>query len=360
MKVVYICPGTYSPVDGIYQKVTKKTEFWTKFGITSTIVTYNDIKLTPFQKTLLKIRFPFLKAVIYYLIFASTVNKICRSVQPDLIYTRHFFLPSFFYNRCKLVLEVNGDVLAETKSQSRPMRFLVSRSVAHYNKHADAIVCVGTNLGEAFKNFKRQIMIPNPILATSDEVLENFRSHSKIRSEMQNADNIVFMATKNRPHYSLDFIVDFTAMLKKPHTLNIIGDIKLKSINSKKKNHVKILGPLSGDNLKKALQESKVAIGFLEYGNVLASPLKTRTYIEYGLPVFGTGNDCDFDESLPYYRGVKIDGNKSPELFARALDDFLDSEVVRNPPALTELPQQIKKVCLDYREKEIIDFLKSV
>ena len=362
MRILYICPGHYKSSDGIFQKVKMKTDFWKAQGLEVTILTYDDVVIGRLEKLLLKIRVQFFRSFFFSYFFASKVNKEIRRLKPDLIYTRHFLWPNLVSSiKIKLVLEVNGDIKAENRTAPLWLRYLINRSIKYYRKHASAVVTVGANFGHEFDSIKRRVIIPNCILATSDEVLSNFNSRALkfLNTTPQNV--ICFMATKNRPHNAIDFIVDFVSRLKTPHELWIIGAIKKTSVKLPSNSKVKFLGTVEDGDLKEILWSAKVAIGWLNFNKgATASPLKVRTYIQFGLPVFGLENDCDFDNSLPFFRGLDPASNLTPEYCAVELDRFLDSEAVRTPRQMKTLPIKVSDACLNNREQVVIDLFKSL
>lgn len=363
MKVLYICPGRFTEADGVYQKARKRSQYWSCHGAETYLYTYNDFErdLCWWERLLLKIPSR-VTTLLYQILFSRRVDLLCRDFQPDVLYTRHFLWPYLFDKRPKLVLEVNGDITAENRKLSWPWQALITRSIAYYNSNASGLVLVAPQLGNEFSSIAHKVVMPNSILATSSQVLANFNKRTLRRESIQKQKAICFMATKARFFYDIDFIVRLVSSLNETYQLWVVGDLPLEQERHENKSNVHFLGRRSEAELEEILQDCTLAIGATDfYPAATASPLKTRTYLEYGVPVLSSDFDIDFDNTTPYYRGVPYDGgDKDIEKYSRELEDFLQSREVRDIPELEQLPKKIAETCLDYREEKILKFFETL
>jgi glycosyltransferase involved in cell wall biosynthesis len=106
------------------------------------------------------------------------------------------------------------------------------------------------------------------------------------------------------PWHGLDLLLKAVEDSSEKFLIHIVGEVPSKLLTYKSDSRCRFHGPLKNEEIKKLSELSWIGLSsFALHRQHMrqACPLKTREYLELGLPVYGSYNDV-FPQSFPFYQ----------------------------------------------------------
>lgn len=310
MKILYIVDVSISKETGVLAKIKNTASCWASKRHEVYLIEY--LTGAVFRDNLKLISEPKLNNKLpnnrVRLLFASrqrakNLEIAVRNLKPDLIYTREIiWTPSLrkALLSTKYIIEVNSIAINEIRQRSKLAAFYWRFASKQFFKDSSAIVSVTNEL-------KDQLPIGNkPCIVIGNGIKINEYSDS-IDSERnkKKRPGILFVGSPNQVWQGLDKIIKF-AENNKSIDLHIVGT------NGPNQKNIKFHGYQGNDYINKLCLEVHVGISTLALhrkGMQEACPLKSRLYMERGLPVIIAYDDPDIDITHPSI--LKIDNTEN-------------------------------------------------
>lgn len=359
MRIAYFFNWNVSSI-GVVKKVVGQVRAWSQAGVNArvfVITNHNDVYQQMEQALqgtgVAAQQYPFKRhsRLLFGVCGEKQMIQDIVNWRPDLIYARQsLFYPALAHlaRLFPLVLEVNTDDLSEYRL-SHPLRYWCHRLTRGVLlKSSKGLVYVASDLSRLpyYTRFNKPgITVANGVDLTDYPVL---------KPEASAIPKLVFMGTPSLKWHGIDKILRL-ALLRPKWEFHLIGPSS-NNDQSFPKNLV-MHGYLDRVSYEPILAHARVAIGTLAlHRNKMdeASPLKTREYLAYGLPVIIGYRDTDFPEQKPYILQLpntadNIDSNL-PQI-----DEFVltwrNQRVDRN---------EILHLDVRYKEKERLRFFERV
>lgn len=354
MKIVYIVEWDISKTSGVLQKILSQFKSWLEIGcdaelffITPSGAEFAHGDLSGVSVFDYSLGASLLTKIKKYRSFIKIKERLEKN-PPDIIYYRQSSwspgVVSMLSSGGKLVVEINSDDSNEiyqygylkAKYHLLTKKFLIDA--------ASGFVCVTEEIGEIYKKYdKACISIGNGYdVAGVPE-----------RVELYSADkiNYVFVGSAGQAWHGVDKII-YLAGLMPECNFHIVGDSTLRSSGN-----IYSHGFLNHLQLSELYKQVNIGIASLAlHRNKMneASPLKTREYLSYGIPVIGGYRDtdlsgCDFYLELPNIEN-------SIDVSINRIREFTNKWRYNIPDRLKILNK------IDYKKKEIkrINFFKEI
>lgn len=299
MKVAYLAHFRGGSESGILQKVAAQTAAWTEIGAevglfaaTSaegldawrSIPAAMSVRTTPAGRLgLLRER--------------ESLAADVRRWTPDVVYTRHGLVyPGIvrLASRWPLVVEVNGDDLAEFRLQSLKRYWLARLTRGLLLRRTAGLVFVTRELAASprFTRYRR----PGVVIANGIDL-----SSVKPAPPVDNPQpRLVFLGHPDTPWHGVEHVVELSAAFPE-WRIDVVGPgaDQLQQAPGNLKAH----GLLTPSEATPLMQMADVGIGSLGMYRIPsseASTLKTRQYLAVGLPVILGHQDTDFPDGAPF------------------------------------------------------------
>jgi len=285
MRILYLFTHDIVLHAGVSNKVISQSNAWKYLGhevkICNMSLKKNQIRLSPFLKEDVYFR----KSVFYG---AKFLFRDIDEFNPDVIYFRFELYKPYIgkiLKRFISVIELNTDNYSEMKLKSRKrlkgkirfLYYLLTKNKIY--KNIDGIVTVSdeiANLPQIAKWNKPSISIPNSI---------DIRKYPILKKKCKNkTPNILFLGTPDHLWHGLDKILDLAKTTKDKLFFHIVG---IDNLNSNNLPNVKFYGHLTKNDYQEIVALCHIGIGSLAFHRlgVIASPLKVREYLAFGLPI---------------------------------------------------------------------------
>lgn len=292
MKIAYLWHGNPYHDDGILKKIRSQADAWTASGATVGIfcLSSDDPSATsaPLEPVgeVVHYRNPFVGRLI-------ATTRLCRAVgrwAPDVVYLRYtplFPPPVRLLRAIPTVIEINSDDRAEYLSKSRNKAVLndVSRRILF--AHAKGFACVTPELADrvAPKSEQvRKVVISNGI---------SLGRAQPLTPATNERPRLVYMGAW-APWHGVDKIIALADALPE-FDFDFIGFEP--PIHRVLPSNIRTHGFCHQQQYESILADSDVAVGTLalhRLGMSQATPLKTREYLLWGLPIVIGYDDPDF------------------------------------------------------------------
>lgn len=301
MRIAYVTEWSPYTESGVIKKIIGQTEAWIAIGHESWVFALVPPK--PKQKVLPAFqrigemfgvipqswldRLPW--ARLGYFNKILTVRQARRAIlhfNPDVIYYRQQgpWYPGLLYlfpGRIPLIVEANANEDAEARLWGTGLSMLRRLTQNRLAKRADGFVGVTAEIATTYARWPAAaVAIPNAMTRPFAPLPPTGNAHPKF----------VFVGSAGvagRNWHGLDLLLRLATTVPK-YEFSIVGTTSDNLLDVPKPKNVRFLGPQYGSALEDVYRTHDVAISSLAIhraGVREASPLKTREYLSYGLPV---------------------------------------------------------------------------
>jgi len=353
MHIVYILSEDISKVSGVVKKIETQTKYWTSAGHKVDIVSLKSDTLTSIIKNgvILSeyIKEKNLKKKIQRrLTISKKLDRYLFSKKPDVIYLRYMIgmpdIVKVLKKYAPFFVEINSNDVEESKIYKKSLYLLNILTRNYLLKNASALISVSNELmnNKIFSKFhKKFIVIGNGY---------DFGTIRKKKLFFNNKPKLIFIGSPYQIWHGVDKILILASKLK-DYEFNIVGisHLELQSYGEVPDNII-LHGYCDSVYLDKLIPQCDIGISTLALHRknmCEASPLKSREYLAYGLPIILGYKDTDLQENLKFvlnignYENNVFDNIKNIEIFIRSCIHMSPAEIIDN-----------SKKYLDYEEKE--------
>ena len=357
MKIAYLAEFDVFSNDGVGQKINQQLSAWNNEGMDAKgfFISHSlgDRKNLPnninvYFSNFMKVDSGFLRKQLNRVLSIKKLNKALNSFSPDIIYYRqNAYFPGLdkVLMVAPVIMEVNTNDLEEIKLLNKFKSFIYKSGRNKILKHIDAIVAVSYEIENLYKYLK----IPTCVIANGYD-FSQFKTKKLIKN-MNKQINIIFVGSPKLPWHGIEHFYEMAELFPQ-YTFHLVGE----KIKKKLKNLIQY-GWLKKDELFKLYEDMDIGVSTLALyrkGMNEASPLKSREYAYYGLPMIVGYIDTDIDGedcilNIGNYEMAVIDHENEISI-------FIDKWSKNN------LNIEILKKKLDYKYKEIdrIIFMKKI
>lgn len=341
MKIAYFINWDIYSNDGLVKKIKSQTDAWRNLG--------HDVKIFNIQSEVRKSDTTILDAYVLdkkidnftekFLLNPTPLINELHSFNPDIVYTRfNLYVPfyTFLMKRYRTVIELNGDDIAELKLELalHGNKYIKKKWKYWYHMFtrglllgsAAGMVSVSHEISAlpSIKKYRKPcIVIPNSIMLSDYSILKTQEAGIKI-------PQLLFMAANELPWHGVDKIIQVAKKTVGKLHFHMIG---LEQNHFEHLENVTFYGFLQKEKYQDIIKNCDVAVGTLAFHrNNLneGSPLKTREYLAYGLPVIIGYKETSFMDScphwilqLPNYEGNALDNIEKIIVFCYKMKNFV-------------------------------------
>lgn len=345
MRILYLAEAPAYSSGGVLRKIKSQYETWLEMGQDAKLVLLSP-RLSGQEKP--AIEGPGISVVGYraarfggskiFKAFAlRVVENIVRQYRPDVIYYRQSSWTPGIISILKMakgvVVEVNSNDVYEIGQYG----WFVARYHLVTRKWlidlARGFVCVGRDIGEYYCRYGKPVVVVSNGFDTSKVIPRAVPYNDKV--------NFVFVGSPGQSWHGVDKILEVAELLP-DYEFHIVGD----RFDVSHKN-VHCYGYLDWERLDELYRTMDIGLASLALHRINIdeiSPLKTREYLAYGLPIITAYEDidldgCDFVLRLPNSESGVRDSLIEIKRFAEFWKDKnIDMNIVRSR--------------IDYRVKE--------
>lgn len=300
MKVAYLAHFRGGSESGILQKVAAQTAAWTELGAQVGLFAATSAEGMDAWRAIRA-------AVSVRTTPAGPLGLLreredlvadVRRWAPDVVYTRHGLVyPGIvrLASRWPLVVEVNGDDLAEFRLQSLKRYWLARLTRGLLLRRTAGLVFVTRELAASprFTRYRR----PGVVIANGIDL-----SSVKPAPPVDNPQpRLVFLGHPDTPWHGVEHVVELAAAFPE-WRIDIVGPA-LGALSMAPPHNLHTHGPMTSSEYRPLLANADVALGTLglyRKGMTEASSLKVREYLASGLPVILGHRDTDFPDGAPF------------------------------------------------------------
>jgi hypothetical protein len=352
MTIAYLVYWNNTTASGVWNKIVSQLQCWHSLGHAPALFLLQRTHASPPQLGSIPIFHRTFATQRERVIAYSTLVKEILSYKPDVVYTRYdLFQPSFLRLARALptVVEVNTKDTAEY-FHAGPLRGVYNLLTRHWIfKYAAGFVTVTNELRDWLR---AQLPADQPVQVISNGI--PLGSYPVLPPHHGPRPRLVFLGTPGCSWHGLDRVCDLAVSWPEAE-FHIVGPPK-EALPHRPRNVV-IHGPLHPTHYRTLLSQADVAIGTLAlYRKRMqeASPLKTREYLAYGLPVVIAYVDTDFPSGAPFLFSVpNTPAPLSP--YSAAIKAFCNSWKGRRVPR-----DLIAHIDASAKEKERLLFLSRL
>lgn len=300
MKILYIVDGSISKETGVLTKIKNTVSCWASKKHEVFLLEYPtgalfNNKLKIINKPKYEDRPPNYR-VMWLSISRQRAKNLETAIgylKPDLVYTREIiWTPSLrkALLPTKYIIEVNSIAINEISQRSKLAALYWRYASKQFFKDSCAIVSVT-------KELKDQLPIgnkPSIVIGNGVKINEYNDSIDKERNKKK-GPGILFVGSPNQLWHGVDKIVAF-AENNKNIDLHIVG------IDGFDQENIKYHGYQNNEYINKLFSQVHVGISTLALhrkGMQEACPLKSRLYLERGLPIIIAYKDPDINTTHP-------------------------------------------------------------
>jgi len=362
MHIAYIISTDISVPSGILKKIESKIKYWKKFGYTVSVISLQSSSMVSLIEggiilSKKKEEKFILNKFLNKFIIAKKLKKCLDEINPDIIYIRFISgsptLVPILTKYAPYIVEINTNDIEEFKS-GKTSRYIINLLTRNYLlKNAKAFVSVSHELmsNDVFTKFKKDFIV----------IGNGYDFKNVINKKQFFNDNLkfIFIGTPNQPWHGTDKILMLADNLKQ-HEFHIVGPTK-NDLNNNIKigDNVIFHGYCNSSYLEELIPQCDIGISTLAlHRNNMeeASPLKSREYLAYGLPIIIGYYDTDLLPSFQYALNI---GNYENNIIDNIseIDKFISFCSSINPSKVIATSEKY----LDYeaKEKVRIDFISQ-
>ncbi len=318
MKIAYIVTVQIWLNDGLSKKIINQISCWNRLGIETKAYILLPVNIA--ENDLPSLQFPYvtIKAEPSKLSFINNSYKLSkflnfpeleselRSYNPSHIYLRFELLKPFMNqirrlkDKAEVVMEVN--MLDLEERQSLKFSHLTGLLIGFYNRvtrntvfrMADKLISVTHEIANHSSIAKFQL--PSHVSYNSIDI---FKNPTRKKGSQHAIPRLVMMVSEEFPWHGIDKLKELAIKTVNILEFTLIGNFKTR-ISSP---NVKYTGFLNGNELKRAIEQSDIAVSSLAIhrcGLVEACPLKTRDYLSWQMPtIIGYLESIFVDTDVP-------------------------------------------------------------
>jgi glycosyltransferase involved in cell wall biosynthesis len=324
MKIVYLLHWREGTI-GVFIKIRNQIAVWNSCGHQVLLIvicprTEKEINIQ-FHK---EMSFISVKIISYSSLYDLTVrcgfriSKSVRAFKPDIIYWRiAFYCPGLLLTSLgsPIIVETNNNHLAEYWKSSYLKYFIFCTFL--YLMKFRILAFFHTSSEVSKLNYFRNFKCPHFVIANSvrNELFD--RENLKPSLSLSLEPNFIFVGTRDYPWNGIDKVLEMADIFKE-WKFNIVGEFPIDSMNQHLSN-ITYHGLMDQNELSNIYRKSDFGIGPLSlWKNDMheASPLKTREYLAFGLPVIGAYQDTDFNETDNFY--LRLPNSNEPITFSKS------------------------------------------
>jgi len=353
MEIAYLVHLNMGPKTGVFKKVTKQVESWMELG--EQVCLYVLTRDEDVRRGLDG------KASCYFyekgscrdrlMKMRSVVDKIITS-EPDIAYLRqdHFY-PAYarLERALPTILEINSDVNEELRGYSKT-QWLYNKCTESqlWRRCSGAVFVTGELAGRkaAYLAGRPARVIANGLGLAGRRPVE--------ATDIGAPPTLFFLGSMGMPWNGFDKILYLAQTLKEWH-FHLVGAAEHAPLHVPPNIHLH--GVLTEEEYSPLLKASDVAISTLALHRKRmneASPLKTREYLAYGLPVIIGYKDTDFPDEPDFLLRLENREDNVERSIDRIRDFVLRWKGKRVPR------EQVLRIDAVGKEKARIAFFKTV
>ena len=360
MKLLYILDTLINSNTGVVKKVFECTSDWTNNGIESFILEYPtgavyDSKFKLVIDPILKLEEAKCRIGWFGILNrrAKGLKNAIIKISPDITYLREtIWTPSLMraLNGHRFIIEINSNPIPEIRKRSLIAALYVKSTRKILLNKSSGIICVTNELCNDLKvNKKYKTIIPNGVKINDLNI-----QHSKTNI-LKRKPSVLFLGSGHQNWNGIDKILKF-AKRHKEFNFNFIG------IEGTNEDNIKYHGYRPHEYIDKVSSGSDVAFSTfaLHRKNMReACPLKSRYYLERGLPIVIGYNDPDIICEHDFVLNI---GNYEKNVFTNesGIVDFIykcasDKMIAKNAREFA-----VKKLSLNIKEKNRLQFINRI
>jgi hypothetical protein len=305
MRIAYVVHLDVSKESGLLKKIISQVKLWNHWGSDTRLFVANPgtrvwCGLSDLPVTIVTYK----QGNVRRLRASDQLGRRVFEWNPDLVYMRDgAYCPAWgrLSRGFRTIMEVNTDKDAEYKLTVDRLQYAYHKVTGHIlTDQAAGLVFVTHELCDRFpEKTKPRVVIPNSFdLRVVPEM------PGAVRTE--EAPNLVFVGSRGAVWHGVDMIPAIASRLP-DHSFDVVGYAPADTGRGVPQN-VHLHGHLGKKGYEGILRRADVAVSSLalfRIGLEEASPLKTREYLAYGLPVIMGYTDSDFPDPVPFI--LKVD-----------------------------------------------------
>jgi len=363
MKIAYVISENLSQESGVITKIKSKIKYWKLEGHEVKVISLKSNNMTSIlQDGIILSQYVKEKNLKKKILRRITISKILddylSQYKPDIIYSRYISaspdIVPIFKKHAPYIVEINTDDREEFKLGKKSRNIINRLTRNYFLKNASAFISVSKELmsNQNFTKFNKDfIVIGNGY---------DFEKIKNYKTSFNNKIKFIFIGSPNQPWHGIDKIL-YMACHFQSYEFHIVGptihDLKR---NGKVCKNVIAHGYQNHLYLENLIKECDIGIASLAlHRNNMneASPLKSREYLAYGLPIIIGYQDTDIPDDFPYALNI---GNYINNVIdnIQNITQFINSFQKISPTEIIKKSQHY----LDYKEKEKIrlNFIQKI
>lgn len=354
LRIAYVVQLDLSSESGVIKKILSQMHIWGAsshearlFAITPSQKEWHG--LDSIQKTIESRS----SGLISRLHAARRLERLLREWNPDIVYMRYGIYYPSWRSLCRLfpvVVEINTDDSAEYRLMLSRPKYVYHRLTRNIvPRNAAGLVFVTHELSQKYrKHSASSTVIPNGIDMSRIEP-DGLPKANGDRKQM------VFVGSPRCPWHGMDVIL-FMAQQLPEYDFQVIGYSE-RDVGKGLPRNLIAHGYLAEQEYRSILCSSHIAIGSLAVdraGLHEASPLKTREYLAYGLPVIVAYDDSDFIDGAPFILRLNIDERTCGKTVSR-VREFVEAWADRRVPRTA-----VEHIDAGIKEEQRLAFMQEV
>jgi len=356
MKILYLVDVDLDRISGVSSKVLMQVKAWEKEGhkvylLSIFSLSFFNIDGKRLTKSIIKRKTDGKLSFIINVYKSSILLKsLISDVEFDVVYMRYKIYDFFFKSAVKnkpIIAEMNTVYERETKVRSYVsyIYYMLFKSLSF--RTIDGFVCISNEIKKiTLQNKYESIVLANGI---------DIKSYIPKRKQNNKRPMLVFIGSPNQVWHGVDKIIFLSSKLQQ-YDFHIIG---MNGINT---DNLVYHGYLSTEEFLPILNKADIGIGSLamhRLGLDEASPLKSRLYLSYGLPIIYAYEDTDIknDFSFTLKLSNKEDNIKNN---INSIEKFVNS-VFNNQNIQNEAKEFAKSILdVEKKEKKRLQFMQNI
>lgn len=357
MNIVYLVEWDMSIDSGVKRKIIEQVDLWESLGVKVEVIIIspnrwenNKTNWHIFTSLLSHTPDSFIKTYGNKLLSTFGIIKLLKQINPEIIYTRQAIwhpLLSYAFSNFKTVIELNTDDLNEIKLEGKIKRIIYLLGRKKILNLSNAFISVSNEIAKNYKPYNKEMI-----------TIANGFNLSKIKTfcdcvrivKKNKRPQLVFCGSPNQAWHGVDKILSLATHLPQ-YDFHIIGAM-IHSVPS----NITCYGYLPKEKVYEIYTKMDIAISTLALHRKNmdeASPLKSREYAAFGLPMIIGYTDTDLHNK----EFVLNIGNyeKNIEDNIKSIESFIEIWKKRSFDSV-----QISEIDSHKKEHARLDFFKHV
>lgn len=355
MRVLYLAEWNAYSNSGVIRKLMAQFSSWRKMGVQARLIVFSpcsaseELPVIEGEDIVVvnHLTGPWGLSKVFKFLAMTKIRTLIRQFRPDVIYYRQASWTPGIIGALNMVpciiVEINSNDSTEILHHGwlKSKYHLATREWLIRSAHG--FVCVGNELGELYSQFRK----PVQVIGNGFDVAQVAK-----RSPPENVrPQLIFVGSPGQAWHGLDKMLYMAAELPE-YDFHIVGD----HIDQVPTN-VKTYGYLNWDELDVLYRQMDVGITTLAlHRNSMSevSPLKTREYLAYGIPIIGAYTDPDL-AGCPFYLQLPNRENGVMESIAQ-IRSFVDEWKGRS----IDMDWVHSRIDSTVKERQRLDFFLAV